>query len=492
MPGTIREETLDQPIDGPRTLQHVDGATLWRVSASRASAELDAHRRLAAHPLAVPGLTHRDEALVFPASSPVADLSDVVEALSRGAPRVLETTPRHFLEALGGPVDAVRALARVGVRRRRIDRLLDRPRMLPTIAGPDLGGVLPGALRSGAEGPFALSVRHGRAEGWPVLDLASLALRAGLDTRAVHREAGGGDAAFALAMLHEALRELVIARSDVDREHFLAYARACLEELAPDEPPRVSLSVVAPSFLPTELFAPVGPDVDAAHARRVLRDWDGLAVGGTRVRVTTEPPLARPARAFAFEPRRERRRRLFSRFDEGVAFDDEGLYSATPEVLATRVAAGLSGVVVDATCGIGAIAIALARTEGVTKVIAIDLDERRLAMAVRNARLYGVADRITFRHGDALALVPELVSDALVIDPPWGGRDYDRERVALSDLPMSIAPLLERSGAIVLKLPRSFDVATLPAGFVVEPLVDERGVLKMLVARRGLRSTSVP
>lgn len=74
-----------------------------------------------------------------------------------------------------------------------------------------------------------------------------------------------------------------------------------------------------------------------------------------------------------------------------------------------------------------------------------------------------------------------------MLDPPWGGRDYDRERVALDDLGLDVRAALGRHrGAVVLKLPRSFDVATLPGGgWRVEPLVDEREILKMLIARRG-------
>lgn len=57
---------------------------------------------------------------------------------------------------------------------------------------------------------------------------------------------------------------------------------------------------------------------------------------------------------------------------------------------------------------------------------------------------------------------------------------------------MALGPLLALDRPIVLKLPRSFDVATLPPGFAIEPLIDARGVLKMLVARRGVASGGRP
>src|SRR5690606_1827880 len=108
--------------------------------------------------------------------------------------------------------------------------------------------------------------------------------------------------------------------------------------------------------------------------------------------------------------------RLFSRWDEGIRADDEGLVGATPEALALRIARGARGVVLDGTCGVGALAIAYARQPEVTKVIAVDVDAGRLAMARHNARIYGVADRIDFVRGDVVRLVETLDADLLVLD----------------------------------------------------------------------------
>ena len=76
-------------------------------------------------------------------------------------------------------------------------------------------------------------------------------------------------------------------------------------------------------------------------------------------------------------------------------------------------------------------------------------------------------------------------ADLLVIDPPWGGRDYVRDAIDLDGLDMDVRALLDAfAGPVILKLPRSFDARALPE-FAFEALVDERGVLKMLVARRA-------
>ena len=111
-------------------------------------------------------------------------------------------------------------------------------------------------------------------------------------------------------------------------------------------------------------------------------------------------------------------------------------------------------------------------------------------MARHNAAVYGVADRITWICGDSLAYNRSKQFDALVVDPPWGGRDYDREGVSLSDLPFDLAGLLlagpERAR---VKLPRSFRTSTLesavPGPWRWRAAVDERGVIKFVVGERG-------
>ena len=80
--------------------------------------------------------------------------------------------------------------------------------------------------------------------------------------------------------------------------------------------------------------------------------------------------------------------------------------------------------------------------------------------------------------------------DAVVLDPPWGGRGYDRGRTTFADLGLDLPRILAAySGPLRLKLPRSFAREQLP-GFAFEELVDERGVVKMLLASRGARGSS--
>lgn len=133
------------------------------------------------------------------------------------------------------------------------------------------------------------------------------------------------------------------------------------------------------------------------------------------------------------------RYRLFSRFDQGVRLDAEGWFSVTPEVLAqhhaARLAAGLprggdglcAGVALDVFCGVGGNAAQLARA--FARVVAVDLDPKRLEMARRNCEVYGVADRVQFVLADARDYLrseecERLRPDVVFLSPPWGGPDY--------------------------------------------------------------------
>ncbi|XP_078443180.1 uncharacterized protein LOC144712754 [Wolffia australiana] len=115
---------------------------------------------------------------------------------------------------------------------------------------------------------------------------------------------------------------------------------------------------------------------------------------------------------------------LFSRYDDGIAMDDEGWYSVTPEAVATRHAelCGGAAVVVDAFAGVGGNAIQFAKRG--CHVIAVEIDPRRLDMARRNADVYRVRHRIDFLAGDFFRLAPSLKGDVVFLSPPWGGPGY--------------------------------------------------------------------
>ncbi|XP_063524852.1 trimethylguanosine synthase isoform X2 [Pongo pygmaeus] len=161
------------------------------------------------------------------------------------------------------------------------------------------------------------------------------------------------------------------------------------------------------------------------------------------------------------------RYRLFSRFDDGIKLDREGWFSVTPEKIAEHIAGRVSqsfkcDVVVDAFCGVGGNTIQFAFTG--MRVIAIDIDPVKIALARNNAEVYGIADKIEFICGDFLLLASCLKADVVFLSPPWGGPDYATAetfdiRTMMSPDGFEIFRLSKKiTNNIVYFLPRNADI----------------------------------
>uniref|UniRef100_A0A8I3W312 Trimethylguanosine synthase n=1 Tax=Callithrix jacchus TaxID=9483 RepID=A0A8I3W312_CALJA len=161
------------------------------------------------------------------------------------------------------------------------------------------------------------------------------------------------------------------------------------------------------------------------------------------------------------------RYRLFSRFDDGIKLDREGWFSVTPEKIAEHIAGRVShsfkcDVVVDAFCGVGGNTIQFALTG--MRVIAVDIDPVKIALARNNAEVYGIADKIEFICGDFLLLAPCLKADVVFLSPPWGGPDYATAetfdiRTMMSPDGFEIFRLSKKiTNNIVYFLPRNADI----------------------------------
>jgi hypothetical protein len=264
--------------------------------------------------------------------------------------------------------------------------------------------------------------------------------------------------------------------------------------------PRVTVGPLPP-WIPIErLLGPAGwllrdaPDgvwaeaeLPVAAAADLEAGMRGLGFGGLPTRASFEPPLPRAAvRAGRLREARARRDTSAGFSHPNARLDEEGRRSLTPEALALQIGERAAGrTVLDLCCGAGGDAIGFARAG--CPVTAVELDAGRLDLARHNANLYGVARRITFVHGDARELIARAAADLCFVDPPWGG--YDKRRSTLDDIPLlrEILPHLGRFPAAWLKLPPSFDVATLGTPCEVEPLFgvapgDRRRVKLLLVA----------
>lgn len=215
----------------------------------------------------------------------------------------------------------------------------------------------------------------------------------------------------------------------------------------------------------------------------------GVGLGGVALEIEVVPPLKRAlVRAARTEDARRRRRSTVGFSRPGVRLDDEARWSLTPESLALEVGRRAAGRrVIDASCGAGGNAIGFARAG--CAVEAVDLVPARLEDAAHNARVYGVADLIQWRAGDALQLLPSLAGELVFVDPPWG-RDWDRQRTRLGDLPLLEAILLAEHREVWAKVPPSFDPVDIagaePEAWFGTEEGDARRVKFVMVRRRAL------
>ncbi|KAL3538619.1 hypothetical protein ACH5RR_001985 [Cinchona calisaya] len=157
---------------------------------------------------------------------------------------------------------------------------------------------------------------------------------------------------------------------------------------------------------------------------------------------------------------------LFRRYDEGIRLDEEGWFSVTPEEIAVRhalrCAGSGAGVVIDCFAGVGGNAIQFARV--CNHVIAIDIDPKKIVLAMNNAKIYGVQDRIDFIVGDFFQLAPSLKGDVVFLSPPWGGPSYKTIKKFSLDLlkPKDGHSLFQVAQAItpniIMFLPRNVDL----------------------------------
>lgn len=145
-----------------------------------------------------------------------------------------------------------------------------------------------------------------------------------------------------------------------------------------------------------------------------------------------------------------------------MEFDEEGLFSLTPQKVALEIADNTTGnIIVDAFCGVGGSAIGFA-FKG-KRVIAIDNSSDRLSMAKNNSEIFGVSSLIEFVEGDCMQIHPTLKTDTIFLDPPWGGTDYGNiTEFKLSNFEPDGKSLLDLSfsitNSVVMRLPKNFDL----------------------------------
>ncbi|CAL3964087.1 unnamed protein product [Diplocarpon coronariae] len=171
----------------------------------------------------------------------------------------------------------------------------------------------------------------------------------------------------------------------------------------------------------------------------------------------------------------EQRYSIWSLYDDGIYMTDDAWFGVTPEPVANHVARDFAALVpasrtvlIDIFAGAGGNVIAFARSNRWSTIIAVEKNSAVIACAHHNARIYGVADQITWVNDDSFSY---LTSSASAIDPsttvvfaspPWGGPGYrDDEVFNLSKMqPYSVRQIHEavRTMDCALYLPRQSDL----------------------------------
>lgn len=149
---------------------------------------------------------------------------------------------------------------------------------------------------------------------------------------------------------------------------------------------------------------------------------------------------------------------------------------------------------IDAFCGVGGNAISFALSPQVTKVIALDVNAAAVACAHHNARIYGVASKISFVCHDFFAAIPlfqksDVPFAAVFLSPPWGGPGYreddvfDLNKMKPYNLGFIMHHAKKVSSNLAVYLPRTSDLNQLQA--VMDDDLEEMEVVHYCLAGKS-------
>lgn len=156
----------------------------------------------------------------------------------------------------------------------------------------------------------------------------------------------------------------------------------------------------------------------------------------------------------------------YEKFDEGIEMDYESWYSVTPEPIAKYIALFTKGKsVIDGFCGSGGNVIQFSKYA--SKVIAVDIEEKKLNICKSNCKVYQCQDNIEFILGDYLNMVGKIKADYVFLSPPWGGvkyKDsnvYSIKKLMTPDIFEIVKVSLSIAKKILFYVPRNLDIEEL-------------------------------
>lgn len=156
-----------------------------------------------------------------------------------------------------------------------------------------------------------------------------------------------------------------------------------------------------------------------------------------------------------------------------IQYDEEGIYSITPPSSASIISKSIKNhldeekiSILDAFGGLGGNTFSF--SENFSCVITSELDNERFLMLANNVATLGCRN-VTLYNGNYKELINSMFYDVIFMDPPWGGKDYKKNKkmtftiddVLLSDICTSIVEE-KRCSFLVLKLPLNYDLDSFP------------------------------
>jgi len=177
--------------------------------------------------------------------------------------------------------------------------------------------------------------------------------------------------------------------------------------------------------------------------------------------------------------------------------DDESRLSLTPQSVARSQGALFQvAEVIDVFGGVGGNTVALA--EAGRQVWMIEPCQERVDATRRSLKSRGLGDHVEVVCEGLESALPRLMhahpAAGLFLDPPWGGRGWDRKGLDWATLLGGYAGLeagVAAAPEVVVKLPRSFDLSSLPVhgtGWQARLEWGAGRLPKMLTAWRGVSS----
>lgn len=161
-------------------------------------------------------------------------------------------------------------------------------------------------------------------------------------------------------------------------------------------------------------------------------------------------------------PRLKRYWNILEETEKKFVFDPEGLWSYTPQLLATEIASQIPGNhMIDLFCGVGGNAIGFAKAG--KRIDAVDSCHNRLSMAKINSLKANVFDKINFHYADAHSFISNLSEvDTIFMDPPWGGEKHRYLaqfcfKHFFGDIKALLWQCFEIAKDVILKLPFNFN-----------------------------------